>query len=169
MPSLTFSAIIVKISGEIMRKREFLLILAVVALDQITKYSIEAQLSFGQSIEIIKGFFSLTYARNTGAAWSILSGQMTFFYIISTIALVVMTYFLFKTDKKENLQRIALALLIAGTLGNFIDRLMFQYVRDFLDFIILGYDFPIFNVADISLNVAIGLLILETILEGRGK
>lgn len=169
MPSLTFSAIIVKISGEIMRKREFLLILAVVALDQITKYAIEAQLSFGQSIEIIKGFFSLTYARNTGAAWSILSGQMTFFYIISTIALVVMTYFLFKTDKKENLQRIALALLIAGTLGNFIDRLMFQYVRDFLDFIILGYDFPIFNVADISLNVAIGLLILETILEGRGK
>jgi signal peptidase II len=152
-----------------MRKRELLLILAVVALDQITKYAIEAELSLGQSIEIIKGFFSLTYARNTGAAWSILTGQMTFFYIISTIALVVMTYFLFKTDKKENLQRIALALLIAGTLGNFIDRLMFQYVRDFLDFIILGYDFPIFNVADISLNVAIGLLILETILEGRGK
>lgn len=169
MPSLTFSAIIVKISGETMRKRELLLILAVVALDQITKYAIEAELSLGQSIEIIKGFFSLTYARNTGAAWSILTGQMTFFYIISTIALVVMTYFLFKTDKKENLQRIALALLIAGTLGNFIDRLMFQYVRDFLDFIILGYDFPIFNVADISLNVAIGLLILETILEGRGK
>ena len=152
-----------------MRKREVLLILAVVALDQITKYSIEAQLSLGQSIEIIKGFFSLTYARNTGAAWSILTGQMTFFYIISTIALVVMTYFLVKTDKKENLQRIALALLIAGTLGNFIDRLMFQYVRDFLDFIIIGYDFPIFNVADISLNVAIGLLILEAVLEGRGK
>ena len=152
-----------------MRKREVLLILAVVALDQITKYAIEARLSLGQSIEIIKGFFSLTYARNTGAAWSILTGQMTFFYIVSTIALVVMTYFLFKTDKKEHLQRIALALLIAGTLGNFIDRLMFQYVRDFLDFIIIGYDFPIFNVADISLNVAIGLLILEAILEGRGK
>lgn len=152
-----------------MRKREVLLILAVVALDQITKYAIEAQLSLGQSNEIIKGFFSLTYARNTGAAWSILTGQMTFFYIVSVIALVVMTYFLLKTDKKENLQRIALALLIAGTLGNFIDRLMFQYVRDFLDFIIIGYDFPIFNVADISLNVAIGLLILEAILEGRGK
>jgi signal peptidase II len=169
MPTKTFSAIIGRISGENMRKREVLLILAVVALDQITKYAIEAQLSLGQSIEIIKGFFSLTYARNTGAAWSILTGQMTFFYIVSAIALVVMTYFLLKTDKKENLQRIALALLIAGTLGNFIDRLMFQYVRDFLDFIIIGYDFPIFNVADISLNVAIGLLILEAILEGRGK
>ncbi len=169
MPTEPFSAIIGKISGENMRKREVLLILAVVALDQITKYAIEAQLTLGQSIEIIKGFFSLTYARNTGAAWSILTGQMTFFYIVSVIALVVMTYFLVKTDKKENLQRIALALLIAGTLGNFIDRLMFQYVRDFLDFIIIGYDFPIFNVADISLNVAIGLLILEAILEGRGK
>jgi signal peptidase II len=169
MPNEPFSAIIGRISGENMRKREVLLILAVVALDQITKYAIEAQLSLGQSIEIIKGFFSLTYARNTGAAWSILTGQMTFFYIVSAIALVVMTYFLLKTDKKENLQRIALALLIAGTLGNFIDRLMFQYVRDFLDFIIIGYDFPIFNVADISLNVAIGLLILEAILEGRGK
>jgi signal peptidase II len=158
-----------KISGENMRKREVALIFAVVALDQITKYAIEARLSLGQSIELIKGFFSLTYARNTGAAWSILTGQMTFFYIISTIALIVMTYFLWKTDKKETLQRVALALLIAGTLGNFIDRLMFQYVRDFLDFIIIGYDFPIFNVADISLNVAIGLLILEAFLEGRGK
>ncbi|PKM64012.1 MAG: signal peptidase II [Firmicutes bacterium HGW-Firmicutes-20] len=152
-----------------MRKREVALIFAVVALDQITKYAIEARLSLGQSIELIKGFFSLTYTRNTGAAWSILTGQMTFFYIISTIALIVMTYFLWKTDKKETLQRVALALLIAGTLGNFIDRLMFQYVRDFLDFIIIGYDFPIFNVADISLNVAIGLLILEAFLEGRGK
>jgi signal peptidase II len=158
-----------KISGENMRKREVALIFAVVALDQITKYAIEARLSLGQSIELIKGFFSLTYTRNTGAAWSILTGQMTFFYIISTIALIVMTYFLWKTDKKETLQRVALALLIAGTLGNFIDRLMFQYVRDFLDFIIIGYDFPIFNVADISLNVAIGLLILEAFLEGRGK
>lgn len=158
-----------KISGENMRKREVFLILAVVALDQITKYAIEARLSLGQSIELIKGFFSLTYARNTGAAWSILTGQMTFFYIVSTIALIVMTYFLWKTDKKETLQRFALALLIAGTIGNFIDRLMFQYVRDFLDFIIIGYDFPIFNVADISLNVAIGLLILEAFLEGRGK
>lgn len=158
-----------KISGENMRKREAFLILAVVALDQITKYAIEARLSLGQSIELIKGFFSLTYAQNTGAAWSILTGQMTFFYIISTIALIVMTYFLWKTDKKETLQRFALALLIAGTIGNFIDRLMFQYVRDFLDFIIFGYDFPIFNVADISLNVAIGLLILEAFLEGRGK
>jgi signal peptidase II len=169
MPRQTFSAIMMKISGENMRKREVFLILAVVALDQITKYAIEARLSLGQSIELIKGFFSLTYARNTGAAWSILTGQMTFFYIISTIALIVMTYFLWKTDKKETLQRFALALLIAGTIGNFIDRLMFQYVRDFLDFIILGYDFPIFNVADISLNVAIGLLILEAFLEGRGK
>jgi signal peptidase II len=169
MPRQTFSAIMMKISGENMRKREVFLILAVVALDQITKYAIEARLSLGQSIELIKGFFSLTYARNTGAAWSILTGQMTFFYIISTIALIVMTYFLWKTDKKETLQRVALALLIAGTIGNFIDRLMFQYVRDFLDFIIFGYDFPIFNVADISLNVAIGLLILEAFLEGRGK
>jgi signal peptidase II len=169
MPRQSFSAIMMKISGENMRKREVFLILAVVALDQITKYAIEARLSLGQSIELIKGFFSLTYARNTGAAWSILSGQMTFFYIISTIALIVMTYFLWKTDKKETLQRFALALLIAGTIGNFIDRLMFQYVRDFLDFIIFGYDFPIFNVADISLNVAIGLLILEAFLEGRGK
>lgn len=169
MPNDPFSAIIGWISGENMRKREVLLILAVVALDQITKFAIEARLSLGQSIELIKGFFSLTYARNTGAAWSILSGQMTFFYIISAVALVVMVYFLLKTDKKENLQRIALSLLIAGTLGNFIDRLAFQYVRDFLDFIIFGYDFPIFNVADISLNAAIGLLILEALLEARGK
>ena len=78
-----------------------------------------------------------------------------------------MLYFYRTTDHRDRLTRIGVVLM-AGTLGNFIVRLIFQYVRDFLDFIIFGYDFPVFNVADISLCVGVGLIVLSMVLETYG-
>ena len=97
-----------------------------------------------------------------------LEGKMVFFYLISIVFLIGMLYFYRSTDHKDKLTRIGVVLMMAGTLGNFIDRLVFQYVRDFLDFIIFGYDFPVFNVADISLCVGVGLIVLSMVLETYG-
>jgi len=144
-----------------MKKSEVVYIILLVALDQVTKFAIESKLALFESIEIIKGFFSITHVTNTGAGWSILEGQMYFFYFMTAVALVVMTYFLIKADKHDYLLRLALVLIIAGALGNFIDRLMFQHVRDFLDFNIFGYDFPVFNVADSELTIGVALMAFD--------
>ena len=114
-----------------------------------------------KSIEVIEGFFNITYARNTGAGWSILSDSRIFLLIITFIAFGVFVYLLKDIDfKKHRYYSIGISLMVGGTIGNFIERLGKGYVTDFLDFIIFGYDFPIFNVADMCLVAgAIGLLI----------
>ena len=139
----------------------FLIILFLVVLDQITKFWIVNTITYRMDIPIIEGFFNLSYQVNDGAAWSIFRGQMVFFYLISIIALGIFFYFFkdvnFKTKKVYSF---GVSFLIAGTLGNFIDRVRIQGVIDFLDFKIFGYDFPVFNVADICLNLGIALFII---------
>lgn len=143
----------------------WILLLGTLAIDQMTKYMIDANMVLSESIPLIDGFFSITYVHNTGAAWSMLEGQMIFFAIAAIIALGLMIWFYRTTKKDEIITRMGIILMISGTLGNLYDRVVFQYVRDFLDFNIFGYDFPVFNVADICLCVGAGLIILTFILE----
>jgi signal peptidase II len=151
--------------GENMKKLYWILLLGTFAIDQITKYIIDATMQLGQSIPVIKNFFSITAVHNTGAAWSMFEGQMVLFAIVSIIALGIMIAYFASTKQEEFITRSGLILMISGTLGNFYDRMMFQYVRDFLDFNIFGYDFPVFNVADICLCVGAGLIILTFVIE----
>lgn len=151
--------------GENMKKLYWILLLGTFAIDQITKYIIDATMQLGQSIPVIKKFFSITAVHNTGAAWSMFEGQMVLFAIVSIIALGIMIAYFASTKQEEFITRSGLILMISGTLGNFYDRMMFQYVRDFLDFNIFGYDFPVFNVADICLCVGAGLIILTFVIE----
>ena len=150
-----------------MKKHEGLLLTGILALDMLTKWLVSNYLTEGNSITVIPHFFWITFAKNTGAAWSILEGKLVFFLVITVVALVVMTVIFLKTDKNNHLIRITMILLIAGTLGNFIDRAAFHYVRDFLEFNLLGYPFPIFNVADMSLTFGVGLMVIDAIIDWR--
>ena len=127
----------------------FLISALLVGLDQWSKYLTVQNISLGETKEFIPGFLSLTHLRNTGAAWSLLEGKMIFFYVITVIVSVVIIYLLIKNYKKSIWYSVGLSFVLAGAIGNFIDRVRLGYVVDMLqtDFM----NFPIFNVADSTL------------------
>jgi signal peptidase II len=148
-------------------------VLGLIGLDQITKKIFESILADGK-IVVIKGFFQFNLSYNDGAAWGILSGNMLVFYMITLVAFGLF-YILLKdvNFQTKKLYSIAVILLIAGAIGNFIDRMVYKEVIDFIDFIIFGYDFPIFNIADICLVIGMIMfgidVLLEDVLHGKFK
>ncbi len=153
-----------------MKKRNVILLivfLVTLLLDQITKM-LASGLPLSQKRVLIPEFFSITYVQNTGAAWSMLEGKMLFFYFITMIALVLMILYFRSLREDQMLSKIGVIVMISGTVGNFVDRLFLGYVRDFLDFIIFGYDFPVFNVADMCLCIGIAFVILDEFINDYG-
>ena len=131
-------------------------------IDQITKTIIGNLIKLGTTKQVIKNFFYLTTVHNDGAAWGIFSNYQ-FIIIIGTIISFFVIYkftYGFKTNTRNN---IAFGLLLGGLSGNLIDRLFLGYVRDFLDFIIFSYDFPVFNIADVAIVIGVLLLIIAII------
>ena len=133
-------------------------VVSLVGIDHYTKFLVTNLIDLNSSVKVIDGFFSLTYVQNFGAGFSIMQNETIFFYILTPICLVIFVYLLLKA--KELLSKIALLLMISGTIGNFIDRIVTIYVVDFLDFNIFGWDFPIFNFADICLTIGVFLYII---------
>jgi len=129
------------------------------ALDQLTKWLIVSNMTIGQSIPIINKVFHLTYVTNTGAAFSILQGQMEVFSIITVVMLIVIIRMVRQINKEKLLDIIAFGIFTGGMLGNFADRLLRKSVVDFLDFRIIN--FPIFNVADSLLTIAVVYFIIK--------
>ena len=129
-------------------------------LDQLSKKQIVNYLKLGEKIEIIKGFFNITHVRNYGAGFSILQNARLFLSLVSIIAIVVLVYLLVTTKKKNTLTSMSYLMVISGALGNLLDRLRQGYVVDFLDFTIFGWDYPVFNVADIFITIGCFLLII---------
>jgi signal peptidase II len=137
-------------------------IIVLIVIDQLVKHFVVASLALGQSVSVVNGVLSITRINNTGAAWSILSGHQLVFVVIAILAAVLVTYFIFKYW--SNVQyRFGLGLLLAGTLGNVIDRIFNNHVVDMfqLDFI----NFPIFNCADMYLTFGILILAIAIIRE----
>lgn len=127
-----------------------------IGLDQFVKSWIVQTLALHTGKYFIKGIVELFYIQNSGAAWGIFAGRMSFFYVVTIIAIAAMLYLMFQERKNSKILMLAYSFILAGAVGNFIDRIRLGYVIDMfrLEFI----DFPIFNVADICLTI--GVLIL---------
>lgn len=147
------------------------LIAAIAGLDQATKIYIFNNRGHFANLPVIDGFFYITYCENRGAAFSILQNFRWAFVALTVVALVVMAGMMIKN--RHTLLRLSLVLLSAGALGNMIDRALRGFVVDFLHFYPFGYDFAIFNVADVSINIGVALLIIYLIFiykePARGK
>jgi len=140
--------------------------------DQVTKYLVVDSMELYQSIEILP-FFNLTYVHNPGAAFSFLADQggwqRWFFTAIAAIASIIFTVWLAKTPKTQTMLNIAFALMLSGALGNLIDRVLFGYVIDFLDFYIAGKHWPAFNIADSMIFIGAALMIIDSFINDESK
>jgi signal peptidase II len=131
----------------------FIIVIAILSLDQITKLLATKKLLLSHPLPVIKGIFNLTLIYNRGAAFGILKNQIPLLIVTSLLA-IILIFSNLKDNKQSRLYRIALGLILAGALGNLIDRLFFGYVIDFLDFRI----WPIFNIADSVITIGAILL-----------
>ena len=100
---------------------------------------------------------------NTGAAFSILSGNQVFLVIIGILALVALLLFVYQGDNYSDYEIFAYSLLFGGILGNLIDRIFYGYVIDFISLTFVGYNFPIFNIADMCIVASVILIIIKVI------
>lgn len=143
----------------------YLISLVILLIDQWTKHLTVQNIPLYSTKEFLPGFLSFTYIQNTGAAYSILEGKMVFFYIVTIMVVGAIVYSLQKYGKKQPLFSVALAFILGGALGNFIDRILFQFVIDMikLEFV----SFPIFNIADAALTVGVLLMILHIFMEEK--
>ena len=135
-----------------------------VLIDQIIKVVVS---NMKNNIVIIKNFFSLTYVENTGAAFSILESKRIFLIIIAIGALYLIYKFLIKDKKLKKIEILTYSLLIGGIVGNLIDRIIYGYVIDYLEFILFNHYMPIFNFADICIVIGTILFLFETIKEDK--
>ena len=143
---------------------ELIIIACLLILDQITKYLIQLNLSpVGTSVPLIDGLVQFTNVHNTGAAWGLLSGFRWLFIPMTLIVAGLLIFIIIRFRKKFCVfSRVTLALLFAGAVGNFIDRLLLGYVRDFID-ITPWFSFPVFNVADSALSIGCVFLIIDAL------
>ena len=140
------------------------IVLVILLLDQATKILVAQTIALHERIPIVTSFFDLTHLRNPGAAFSLLAQapewfRQPFFFLVTGVAIVALSLFLYRSKNEGLLLTIAVSGVLAGAIGNLIDRILYGEVIDFLLFYWRGYHWPAFNVADscITLGV-IGLL-----------
>ena len=134
-----------------------LITMLLVVIDQISKELINIYLRLNESVKIINNFFYITNAHNEGAAWSILSGNTLILIIITFVSI----YLIHKYTKEY--KGIFKYILYGGIIGNLIDRIFYGYVRDFIDFRIFNYNYPVFNISDICIFIGIFILVIKIV------
>lgn len=131
-----------------------LLVLLVIGIDQLSKYVIWINLRPNESLPVIKSVFHITYVNNPGAAFGLLADKTPFFIAVTMVVVIIIFLSYRYLPPDWILMRLALALMLGGAIGNFIDRVRFGYVIDFLDFRI----WPVFNLADMALVAGVIIL-----------
>lgn len=160
-------------------KKKYLFLLAISSLivvsDQLVKILVHTSYRLGESTLVIENFFNITYVRNYGAAFGFLAEshpvfREIFFLAMPPIAMVFIFMLLKDVAENQKAQMIALSSVMGGALGNYIDRLQFRYVIDYLDFHWYNkYSWPAFNIADVAIVCGVGVLIFLFILEEKEK
>lgn len=149
-----------------MRKFFLLIAAGVLLLDRVTKLIVERRVPLHESISIVPGFFKLTHIENRGAAFGLFADspsewKIAILVLFSVIALVVVSFLLWKNSHVMSTTSVGLALILGGAVGNLWDRLSAGHVTDFLLFYIGQYEWPAFNVADSSIVIGAALLVME--------
>ena len=144
------------------RKRGFWLVAILgVIFDQITKYVVVQNFaSLGDTVPLWQGVFHLTYVINTGAAFSFFRGQVEILRWISLIVSLALIVFIWYSPRLTLLEQLGYGFILSGAVGNGIDRFLFGYVVDFLDFRLIN--FPVFNFADVAINIGVLLLLIAS-------
>ena len=149
-----------------MKKKIIYLSLILLLIDQISKALVAYYFEVGESKVIIDNFFSLTYIKNSGAAWGMFAGGTIFLAIVSILFLGFIISSIKKMEDVTTFNVITYSLIISGIIGNMIDRIVRGSVIDFFNFSIFGYDYPVFNIADIFIVVGIILIVIESFWAG---
>jgi len=153
------------------KKKYLLIFITIIILDQLSKFIVKANVALYDQVDVIKGFFKITYVRNTGAVWDIFSDHPAQWVSpvitgLSIVALIVVFYFFLKLEAKCTFELTALSFIIGGAFGNNIDRVIRGYVIDFIDMYIKTHHWPTYNIADSFITIGVILLIISI---WRGK
>ena len=143
-----------------------LLVIGIFLVDLLTKLLVTNNMKLYRSINVIDNFFYITYTKNRGAAFGILEGRKWIILIISFILLFYLLHELFRKKNPFSLD-LGLSMIIGGLISNLSDRIFLGYVRDFLDFRLLGHHFAIFNLGDTAIVIGCAIFFIGAIAEGR--
>jgi len=133
--------------------------ISIILLDQVAKRLVQTKMALFQSVPVIKNVLHITYIRNSGAAFGILRGKQGFFLFTTIIALVLIFSYIRELKENNTLSALALALILGGALGNFLDRVFYGFVVDFIE---VKINFPLFNIADSAIVIGIILIFVES-------
>ena len=146
-----------------MNRNKTIIGIIIICIDQFTKNLVQV---FDANVNIINNVLRIKYVQNTGAAFSLFRGHTTILVLIS-ILLLILVYNLMFSYKETKLNNLSFGLIIGGIIGNLIDRIFFQYVRDFIDVNI--FNFPIFNIADMAIVFGVILLLISSFMEEKNE
>lgn len=156
----------------------YLITLFIIIIDQLTKWAIVTYMELYETRSVIGEFFYIASHRNRGAAFGILQDQRWFFIVVTIVVVVAIIVYLYKMSKeKQILLSVALSILLAGALGNFIDRVRSGEVVDFLLFRFkfnffgkpIDYHFATFNIADTAITIGVILVMIDLLIQWRNE